>query len=98
MSNSAVGFSISFSADEHYATPLNGSLVPQYENAKQFVATPRRLVNFLALNTSAATVFILLLDTKNGGTDYVNGDTQSAHIFEVPAGGIVSISIHWGRR
>lgn len=85
-------FSISYSADQHYVTPQTAG-VPVWEEAKQISTVPIRLVNFYALNTSAATVYVALFDSPDAATTI-----QKMTVYPVTAGSWFSIAQHGGDR
>lgn len=84
-------FSISYAADEHYRSALAGA--PVYENAKQIIAAPRRLVSLYALNNSAGDVYLKVQDSANAGAD--NGPCT---VYPVAAGSFISVATHGGDR
>lgn len=97
-------FSIGYPADEHYLS-VDGLGNPAYENAKQVAATKnnangnpivssrKKLVNLYACNTSAATVWLVLRDTADGGVD--GGPSR---VYPVNPLGFVTVAMFGGIR
>lgn len=81
-------------AEQHYQSPFGAGPVPTFENAKSIFVGKNVLINLYAFNSSAATVYLAVVDTP----DNTFASATKLAIYPIPATSFVSIAAQDGDR